>query len=42
MKAKEKRTGTRGDKEDAKKDGDEKGSKLPNVKFFATNQRGDN
>lgn len=22
--------------------GDEKGSKLPDVKFFATNQRGDN
>lgn len=38
MKAKEKRT--RGGKEDAKKD--EKGSKLPDVKFFATNQRGDN
>lgn len=25
-----------------KRSGDEKGSKLPDVKFFATNQRGDN
>lgn len=34
---------TRGSKEDTRKnEGGKKGSKLPDVKFFATNQRGDN
>lgn len=39
-----KKTGRRGDKKDAMKDGGwEKGSKkLPDAKFFATNQRKDN
>lgn len=31
-----------GQEETQRRTGDEKGSKLPDVKFFATNQRGDN
>lgn len=44
MKMEEKKTCRRGDKDDATKDGGrEKGSKkLPDAKFFATNQRKDN